>query len=736
MKCRFVKTIYHNKDNGYCVYVYHTEDPDVPDAAKSQFYKGKGAQFTAVGSYLPDSDAVEVDLLGKWTKSSYGLQLKVEKYEEFLPQTTEGITAYLSSGMVKGIGPKTAELIVKRFGTRTLDVLENYPDSLLEIKGITRKKLDAILQSYQSSHALRDLAVYLTPFNVSTKKIQKIYEKYGSRALNIVKKQPYMLCKISGFGFLTVDEIARANRSPLNDPMRIEGCIKYCMEQEAQEGNLYQEKELFQSRVYGQLNHGFDKDVVTEAEVSKELYRLVSEKVLCYEDGMLYPAKYHRYECGAAKDLARLLLQASEVPVNIDFLIAEAQKDLNVVLSEKQKEAVRNAFSNLVSITTGGPGTGKTTVEKVELYVNEKLGGRNVLLTAPTGRASRRMTESTGKDAYTTHSALGMTGDEDDEAITEEMLDADFIIADEFTMSDMRLSYVFFSHIRKGARLVLVGDVNQLPSVGPGNVFRELVMCGIIPVTVLDTVFRQAEGSRIPANAQKMQDNITSLDYGDDFVFIPAKDAAEASNKVAELYQELAMTHGTDYVQVLSPYRKSGDAGVNALNERLWEMVNPKRSGVPEIRAGKNTFRVGDRIIHNKNKNSVSNGDIGYVSGIFKDEDGADMARLEFSDGRTVEYNSDDLGMVEHAYATTVHKSQGSEYPVVLLPWLPAFYKMLRRNILYTAVTRAKEKVVIIGSKQAIYMAIHNTECDKRNTQLGKRVVKEYNRLLEDKKAS
>ena len=300
-------------------------------------------------------------------------------------------------------------------------------------------------------------------------------------------------------------------------------------------------------------------------------------------------------------------------------------------------------------------------------------------------------------------------------------------------MSDMRLSHIFFDHIRTGSRLVLVGDVDQLPSVGPGNVFRELVQCGVIPVTVLDTIFRQAEGSRIIANAKRMQENDAALDYGTGFTFIPAGSAEEAADKVQELYRASVDAFGMDKVQVLTPYRKTGEASVNALNERLWEMVNPKEEGKPEIRSGKRTFRLGDRIIHNKNKDQISNGDIGYIRNIYVDEDGSELAELEFSDGRRVEYGSEELEMVEHAYATTVHKSQGSEYPMVILPWLPMFYKMLRRNIFYTAVTRAGVQVAIIGSKRAVCTAIHNTECDRRNTRLGERVIREYNRVLEEK---
>lgn len=736
MKCRFIKPIFQNKENGYCIFVYHTEDDSVPAQARSQYYKGSGYQFTAIGNNLPDTDSIEIDMQGKWIKSNYGLQLQVDTYEEILPQTKEGIMGYLSSGMVKGIGPKTAKLIVDRFGTRTFDILDNYPDSLLEIKGITQKKLDTILLSYRSSHAMRDLAAYLTPFNVTPKKIQKIYEQFGNNALDTVKSQPFMLCQISGFGFLTVDEIAKANKCRLNDPMRIEGCIHYCMELEMQEGHLYADKQLFQKKVYEQLNHGYQSEVVSEVEVYQELYRMVKEHILYYEDNALYTARLYGYECGAAKKLASLLVQETIVSNKLETLISEAQRELGILLSAKQVEGVRKAFTHLVSIITGGPGTGKTTVQKVLLYINEKLGGKNVLLTAPTGRASRRMAESTGHpDAITMHSALGLTNDEDCESM-EDMLDADFIIGDEFTMSDMRLSYEFFSHIKEGTRLVLVGDVNQLPSVGPGNVFRELVMCGVIPVTVLDMVFRQAENSRIAINAYRMQENNAALDYGTGFELIHADTAEEAADKVEKLYREAIAEYGVDQVQVLTPFRKRGEASVDALNARLWEIVNPMEEGKQEMKAGKRSYREGDRIIHNKNKNQISNGDVGYMTDIYQDEEGVQLARLQFSDGRSVNYTSDELEMIEHAYATTVHKSQGSEYPVVILPWLPMFYKMLRRNILYTAVTRAKVRVAIVGNKKAIYMAIHNTESDKRNTRLGERVIREYNKMAEERKVA
>ena len=349
MVCRYVKTIFRNEDSGYCIFLYETEDNSVPEQIKFT-QAGKIYRFTAIGYNLPDTDSVELNMQGNWVKSKYGPQFKVDTYEEILPQTIEGIMGYLSSGLIKGIGPKTAEQIVDKFGLRTFDIFDQYPDNLLQIKGISEQKLKRIMDSYHGSHAIRDLAAYLTPFHVTPNKIQKIYERFGCEALETVKKQPFMLCQINGFGFLTVDEIARSNRCRLNDPMRIEGCIHYCMELVAQEGHLYQEKEEIQKKAWEQLNHGYGAEVVSEAEISRELYRMVKEKVLYFEDGALYPAKMYRYECETAKNLAKLLVQETEDMSQIDALIAEAQRELGILLAAKQAEAVKKAFCHLVSI--------------------------------------------------------------------------------------------------------------------------------------------------------------------------------------------------------------------------------------------------------------------------------------------------------------------------------------------------------------------------------------------------
>lgn len=735
MRCRYYNKIFKNESNGYCVYLYHTEDTGVPTEAKTKDYKGGGSVFPAFGQNLPNQEDIEVDLVGTWIRNSkYGLQFSVETYSEVLPQTEEGIQSYLASGMIKGIGPRTAELIVQQFGTKTFDVLDYYPESLLEIRGITRKKMDNILYSYKSSHALRDLAAYLTPFKITPKKIEKIYKEFGADSLEIIKKTPFSLCQIHGFGFLTVDEIAKANQGRPDAPLRISSCVHYCLEQEMQAGNLYQDRDTIMEQVYKLLNHGYSYIAVERNPIITEMFCMNERGEVCYEDDAVYEAKAYEYEEEGAEALAQLLVQETAVQVSIDFLLEEAQKDLGILLSGKQAEAVKKTFTSQITIITGGPGTGKTTVEKVLLYIHNRLGGGKVMLVAPTGRASRCMAESTGfEEASTMHSAMGIMNEDMPDDIIE-MLDADFIIADEFSMVDMRLGYEFFSHIRVGTRLVLIGDINQLPSVGPGNLFREMIQCGVIPVTILDMVFRQEENGRIVMNAHRMLQNQAALDYGSDFVFYKATSTKEAADIVEQLYQELTEKLGSGQVQVLTPYRKSGDASVNALNERLWNLINPKAEDKKEIRSGNRVFRVGDKILHLKNKNGISNGDSGFVTSIYQNENDVEVARLEFSNKRYVEYSGEDLDMVEHAYATTVHKSQGSEYPVVILPWIPMFYKMLRRDILYTAITRAAEQVIIVGDKRSIYKAVHNTESDRRNTMFGRRVIREYNKLLEKKR--
>lgn len=330
MRCRYEETRFRNENDGYCVLCYSTEDPEVPEGARNKYRGEDRFIFTAVGTELPAKKDQEVELNGRWVKSKYGLQLSVESFTEIRPQTEEGIRSYLSSGMIRGIGPKMAEQIVGRFGIRTFEILDYYPDSLLEIKGITPKKLEGILTSYQGEHMLRDLAAFLSPFQITPKKIRKIYETFGNEALEIVQNQPFSLCQISGFGFLTVDEIARKTGCSPKDPMRIEGCIEYCMEQENQEGHLFQEKLLFQEKVYEKLNYGYEKGTVTELEIAQSVYKMVEAGKLHFESGVLYAEKYYRYEHEAAKALAALLMQKEKEPEQLEEFLSKAQEELEI----------------------------------------------------------------------------------------------------------------------------------------------------------------------------------------------------------------------------------------------------------------------------------------------------------------------------------------------------------------------------------------------------------------------
>lgn len=379
-------------------------------------------------------------------------------------------------------------------------------------------------------------------------------------------------------------------------------------------------------------------------------------------------------------------------------------------------------FANPISIITGGPGTGKTTVLKIILYIYQKKCGNEVKLMAPTGRAARRMAESTGSgDATTMHMALGLFGDGDYEALIDE-LSADFINVDEVSMVDMHLAYEFFYKVKAGARVLLVGDVHQLPSVGAGDVFRQLILCGKIPVTVLNLVYRQGKDSNIPINAQLINEGKTNLQWGDDFQMVECSGADAAAQIVKNIYLKEIQMYGMEQVQILSPYKVRSAAGVLELNRSLQDEVNPPVSGKRELHLGGEIFREGDRILQNKNTEFASNGDLGTLVQIAEDEDNNPLVQIVFTDGRRVKYEAEQVEMIEHANAITIHKSQGSECQVVIIPWLKAFYPMLKRNIFYTGITRAKQRVYIVGEWKAVCQAIHTDDTGTRKTMLAVKI--------------
>ena len=399
-------------------------------------------------------------------------------------------------------------------------------------------------------------------------------------------------------------------------------------------------------------------------------------------------------------------------------------------LAPSQRNAVKLCLSHPISIMTGGPGSGKTTTLRFILDIYKAAFPANeVLLAAPTGRASRRMAEQTGMYASTLHSALGLVTDEDSPLNDKELLSADLVVVDEFSMVDMRLAYILLDRIKSGAQLIIVGDADQLPSVGAGNVLREMIRSEKVPTAVLETVFRQASNSRIITNAYAINHNDTHLQFGDDFQFLEVQNSEEAAQLVIKNYLREVSLHGIEDVQILSPLRKRGAVAANALNETIRDLVNPPNNLKKEVKCGSRVFRVGDRIMQTANRINVSNGDVGVITDM-KKEDDETITCVRLLDGRTLQYTQEMLEDLEFSYCTTIHKSQGQEYPVIIVPLLKEHYIMLRRNLLYTAVTRAKAKVILIGQKQAVFVAIHKCDVGQRNTVLADRIVAYYNREL------
>ena len=729
MICKFEHRQYVNPSNGYTVATYRSgELSQVPEAGIKMDY-GTEVVFTAVGTELPCLEDAEIQLDGRWEISArYGMQLQVEQFQVILPKSKEGIIGYLSSGLVKGIGLVTARAIVEKFGEDTFHVLETEPDRLLSIKGITQQKLETILESYRNSEEIRQLMVVLAPFKVTPKKAEKIWQYFGYEAVDIVKESPYRLCEISGFGFLTVDPVARASQGFLpDDPMRIKAAIQYVLKEAEGDGHLYLESRQIIDKAHLLLTKGFQPEAVSRNDIIRAGNELVLKDKILEADGTSVFLKMNREaEKTAAYHIVRLL-KTQGTCLDIEKELEEAQAESGIILAQKQKDAARMVFQSPVSIITGGPGKGKTTVLKVILNIYERLRQQDsVLLCAPTGRARKNLSDSTGAPAMTIHKALYLTVDSEDDMYEDELLEEDLIIVDECTMMDMWLASILFSRVKSGAKLVLVGDVDQLPSVGPGNVFKELIDSGIIPVTVLDVFFRQAKESRIILNAERINKNQKKLLYGDDFQFHIAGSDEEAAKRIGEICKEELKLHGDnpDMVQVLTPLRVNTEAGVIALNRRLQEIINPPALDKEEWKAVSAVFRVGDKVMQTKNVDDISNGDIGRVTKIMRNRNGSRTMTVDFGE-ISKKYEEEELSILEHAYAISIHKSQGGEYPVVILPVLRCFYPMLKRNVYYTGITRAKAKVYLVGSKADLAIAIGNNDIGKRNTMLAARLRSE-----------
>lgn len=722
--CRPIRKIYYNEGNRYTVAEYITED-ELPLKVVEQ-NKNTWGRFTAFGVELPISEGLQLEMDGEWRNTKHGLQYSVSYYHVNIPETEEGIQAYLSSNLIKGIGPVIAERIVARFGKTTFYILSHTPERLLDIPGISETRLEEILEGYHNSTQLRELMVYLAPLGVTQGKILKIQEHFGEAAYAIIKENPYRLCEIKGFGFITVDPIARRSQNfKYDDPLRIKAAIIHILELAQNEGHLFLSSQEIVEQVTKLLNNDQSAEPIPIRAIKDAGNDMIhTDGKLVGNAGGIYLKHNFDAEMGAAAELVKLCLQKN-MRVEVEHLLVQAEKEEGIILEAKQREAVIKAFQYPVTIVTGGPGTGKTTLIRFIIRVQELLDkDAMILLCAPTGRARRRMYESTGYPAMTIQKVSGMTGVAGEEAWNDyERISDDLIIADEFGMCDMYLADRFFGCIESGARIVLSGDVNQLESVGPGNVFRELIDSGVIPVTVLEACFRQDEESSIIKNAERINRNQTKLVYDDSFQFYRARNPEETSCVIRKIYEQKLRENNwnVDDVQVLSPMKKETAACSDALNPILRDIANPKRRELVEIRNGQVFFREGDKVMQTKNLDEVSNGDIGAILNIYRTE-GQNKIRVDFGENRVVEYSDDDFWPLMHAYAISIHKSQGNEYKTVIIPVLSCFKGMLRRNILYTGVTRAVNEVILVGSEDAIARAIHNSKSSRRNTRLAFRI--------------
>lgn len=666
----------------------------------------------------------ELELIGEWVDHArFGRQFRVSSYKRIAPTSVKGIERFLASGAVKGIGPSMAARLVKHFGIETLNVIEYKPHRLVEVEGIGSKKADMIHTSYAEHAELKELMLFLESHGVTGAYAAKIFAQYGSFSIEILQQNPYRLAEeISGIGFRTADQIAMSLGLERGNADRLTAGIEFALLQTAQAGHCCVPEELLVQESAKLL-------LVDRLEVAMHLSHLLKQDQLCVEDfhGMtlIYPRYLYRAEKQVAERLLWLKDRARSTPSDdYEDTVTKWEKTSGIQLAQAQRQAMISALAHGALALTGGPGTGKTTVIKGILAVLEQQGFK-ILLGAPTGRAAKRLSEATGREAATIHRMLEATGGAEGAPQfirnEDEPLDADVLIIDEVSMMDIVLMNYFLRAVPEGCRVVLVGDVDQLPAVGPGSVLKDILRSEKVPVVRLTEVFRQDGESMIVLNAHRINRGLQpDCKTSQDFEFRELADSDDVAAAIVQLCSDELQEDGFDVwrdVQVLSPMHRQV-CGVENLNKLLQEALNANAPGKGSILGPNQILREGDKVmqIRNNYTKGVFNGDIGFVTAI---DEGRVIVRYPELD---VTYERKELDELHLAYAMSVHKSQGSEYPVVVMPLVPGHRIMLQRNLLYTAVTRAKERVILLGTKAALNTALANDRTRRRYSLLAERL--------------
>lgn len=696
-------------------------------------------EVTAKGEGLPESNYFEIVLDGDMVSDAqYGDTFLVRSFQTRVKRTKENVLGYLASGAVKGVGPAVAKKIVEHFGVEALEILEHDPKRLREVSGIGEKVLEEITSSFEENREVNALLLYIGQYYanalssdpnakcpVTLNKARKIVAHFGDRAMEVIRSDIYHLCEVDGFGFLTVDNMAQRMQKPMNTLPRVKAAALYILKQARQQyGHLYLTPEEFLQALKKNLNHQKATYRFSEQELRPLANEVLCTEQIAYHNKSIYLLKDYQNEKSFADKMAIRLYQD-----RFNHRLPPAHIKNGEILSEDQRQATIMALLHNTCVITGGPGTGKTTAVRtiLENLVGNGVRKDAVLLCAPTGRAAKRLSEATGYPACTIHRAFGIREDNSGEDGMVKALD--LVIVDEVSMLDMWLGAQLLSHISPKTRLILVGDAAQLPSVGPGNVLAEVIRSGVVPVVQLKTVFRQASGSSIAVNAQLIDSSETELVFDDNFAMIPAKDQQEAMYLLCALYKRAVESAGPENVQILTPVRKEGhQCGVNNLNTSIQSMVQDA-PGLGYHHYGR-YYCVGDPVIQNKNAGGVYNGEIGVVTEVEPDKIHIRFAGYE----KDLVYDDEKIELLDLAYALTVHKSQGSEYSIVIVPVLKEHTFMLTRNLIYTAITRGKSKVFLVGNRWALERAIKKEDTSKRHTHLALRIQSSYNRLLEAEK--